>query len=174
MVLRMSQKTHCCDFSYVAVQLLSHVRLFATPWTAAHFPGLHHLLELAQTHVRWVNDAIQISRPLLSPFSPALNLSQLRVFSSELTLHITWPKYWSLSFSISPSNEYSGLNSYRIDWFDLLAVQGTLKNLLQHHSSKASILWMLFFLILFIFDATHGLSLVAVRRLLTAVTSSGF
>ena len=102
------------------------------------FPVLHHLLEFAQTHVHWFGDAIQPSHPLPSP-SPAFNLSSIRVFSNELALHSRWPKYWSFSFSISPSNEYSGLISFRIDWFDLLAVQGTLKSLLQHHNSKASI-----------------------------------
>ena len=101
-------------------------------------PFLH--LELAETHVHWVGDAIQPSHPLPLPSPPALNLSQYQVFSSESAFHIGWPNYWSLSFSISPSNEYSGLISFRTDWFDLLAVQGTLKNLLQHHSSKASIL----------------------------------
>ena len=80
------------------------------------------------------------SHPLSSSSPHAFNLSQHHVFSSESVLHIRWPKYWSFSFSISPSNEYSGLISFRIDWFDLLAVQGTLKSLLQHHSSKASIL----------------------------------
>ena len=104
------------------------------------FSVLHYLLESSQTHVHWVSDAIQPSHPLLSP-SPALNLSQHQVFSNELVLCITWPKDWSVSFSISPSNEYSGLISFRINWFDLLAVQGTLKSLLQHQSSKASILW---------------------------------
>ena len=85
-------------------------------------PSLY-LLEFAQTHVHWVTDAIQPSRPLSSP--SALNLSQHQVFSNELALHIRWPKYWSFSFSISPSNEYSGLISFRTDWLDLLAVQGT-------------------------------------------------
>ena len=104
-------------------------------------PGLpvsHHLPEFTQVHVHWISDAIQPSHPL----SPLLLLPSvfpsIRVFSNELALHITWPNYWSFSFSISPSNEYSGLISLRIDWFDLLAVQGTLKSLLQHHSSKAS------------------------------------
>ena len=87
------------------------------------FPVLHHLLEFAQTHVHWVDDAVQPSHPLSSP-SSALNLSQHRVFSNELAVCIRWPKYWSFSFSISPSKEYSGLISLRIDWFDLLAVQG--------------------------------------------------
>ena len=103
------------------------------------FPVLHHLPELAQTHVHWVSDAIQPSHPLLSA-SPDFNLSPHQGFSNESALHIKWLKYWSFSFSISPSSEYSRLISFRIDWFDLLAVQGTLKSLLQHHSSKASIL----------------------------------
>ena len=85
-------------------------------------------------------DVIQPSHPLSSPSPPASNLSQHQDLCNESVFHIRWPKYWSFSFSISPSNEYSGLFSFRIDWFDLLAVQGTLKSLLQHHSSKASIL----------------------------------
>ena len=100
-------------------------------------PVLHHLLELAQTHVHWGGDAIQPSHPLLllPPIFPSI-----RVFSNESALRIRWPKYWSFSFSISPSNEYSGLISFRIIWFDLLSVQETLKSLLQHHSLKAPIL----------------------------------
>ena len=101
------------------------------------FPVYHQLLELAQTHVHRVGDAIQPSHPLLLP--PSI-FPSIRVFSSESVLHIRWPKYWTFSFSISPSNEYSGLISSRIDWLDCLAVQGTLESLLQHHSSKASIL----------------------------------
>ena len=107
-------------------------------------PGLpvhHQFPEFAQPHVHRVGDAIQPSHPLSSPSSPAFNLHSIMVFSNELTLHIRWPKYWSFSISISPSNEYSGLISFRINWFDLLGVQGTLKSLLQHHSSKVSILW---------------------------------
>jgi len=106
-------------------------------------PGLpvyHQLLELAQTHVHRVGDATQPSHPLSSPSPPAFNLSQHQVFSNESVLRIRWPKYWSFSFSISPSNEYSGLIFFRMDWLDLLAVQGTLKSLLWHHNSKASIL----------------------------------
>ena len=103
------------------------------------FPVCHQLLELAQTHVHWVSDAIQASRPLSSP-SPSF-LPSIRVLSNESVLCIRWPKYWSFSFSISHSNEYSGLISLRIDWLDLLAAQGTFKSLLQHHSSKVSILW---------------------------------
>ena len=105
------------------------------------FPVYHKLPEIAQTHVHPVGDAIQTSHPLSSPSPPAFNLSSIRVFSNELVRHIRWPKYWSFSFSISPSNECSGLISFRMDWFDLLAVEGTLKSLLQHHSSKASVLW---------------------------------
>ena len=97
------------------------------------------LPELAQTHVHRANDAIQTSHPL-SPFSsPPSIVPSIRIFSNESVLHTKWPKYWSFSFNISPSNEYSGLISFRIDWLDL-AVQGTLKSLLQHHSSKASVL----------------------------------
>ena len=105
-------------------------------------PGLpvyHQLPEFTQTHVHWVDDAIQPSHPLSSPSPPTF--SSIRVFSNESFLCIRWPKYWSFSFKISPSNEYSGLISFRMDWLDLLEVQGTLKSLLQHHSSKASILW---------------------------------
>ena len=106
-------------------------------------PGLpvhHQLPEFTQTHVHRVGDAIQPSHPLSSPSPPALNPSHIRVFSNESTLHVRWPKDWSFSFSISPSNEYPGL-IFRMDWLDLVAVQGTLKSLLQYHSSKASILW---------------------------------
>ena len=98
------------------------------------FSVLHHLLELAQTHVHWVGDA---TNHLSSP-SPAFIFPSIRVFSSESALHIRWPKYWSFSFSICLSNEYSELISFWIDWFDLLIVQGTLKSLLQHHSSRSS------------------------------------
>ena len=104
------------------------------------FPVLHHLLKLAQTHVH-VSDAFQTSHPLSSPSSSAFNLSQHQGLFKESALCISWPNYWSFSFSISPSNEYPRMISFRIDWLDILAVQGTLKSLLQHHSSKASILW---------------------------------
>ena len=105
------------------------------------FPVHHQLLELAQTHVHWIGDAIQASHLLSSPFPPAFKIfPSIKVFSNESVLCIRWPKYWSFSFSISPSSEYSGLISFRMDWLDLLAVQGTLKSLLQYHSSKASIL----------------------------------
>ena len=94
------------------------------------FPVHHQLLELAQIHVHWVSDAIQPSHPLSSLLLLPSIIPSIRVFSSESALCIRWPKYWNFSFSISPSNEYSGLISFRIDWFDLLAVQGTLKSLL--------------------------------------------
>ena len=102
------------------------------------FP-VHHLPDFAQTHVYWVSDAIQPPHPLSVPSSPAFIFSGIRVFSDESALHIRCPKYWS--FSIGASNEHLGLISFRIDWFDLLAVQGNLKSLFHHHSSKASILW---------------------------------
>ena len=104
------------------------------------FPVHHQLPKLAQTHVQWVGDAIQPFHPLSSPSPPSFNLTQHQALSNESVLHIRWPKYWSFSFSISPSNEYPGLISLRIDWLDLLAVQGILESLLQHHSSKALIL----------------------------------
>ena len=106
------------------------------------FPVHHQLQELAQTHVHQVNDSNQPSHPLLSsPSPPAFNLSQHQsFFSNESVLFIRWPKYWNFSFSISPSKEYSGLVSFRIDWFDLLAVQDTLNSLLQHHNPKVLIL----------------------------------
>ena len=107
-------------------------------------PGLpvhHQLLESTQTHVHRVGDAIQPSHPLSSPFSSCpQSPSSIRVFLNESALRIRWPKYWSFSFNISPSNEYSQLIFFRMDWLDLLVVQGTLKRLPQHHSSKASIL----------------------------------
>ena len=103
------------------------------------FPVHHQLQEFTQTHVHRVSDAIQPSHPLSSPFPPALNVSQHQGLFNESVLRTRWPKYWSFSFSICLSNEYSGLISFRMDWLDLLAVQGILKSLLQHHSSKASI-----------------------------------
>ena len=123
------------------VQLLSHVRFFSTPWAAARQASLSinnswSLLKLMSIESVMPSNHLILCHPLLLP--PSI-FSSIRVFSSELALCIRWPKYWSFSFSISPSNEYSGLISFRIDWLDLLAGQGTLKSLLQHHSSKASI-----------------------------------
>ena len=127
----------CCSSSVTqSCPTLRHPMDCSTPGFAVH----HQILELDQTHVLWVNDAIQTSRPLSSPSPPAFSLSQHQVLFQWVDSSHQWPKYWSFSFSISPSNEYSGLISFRLDWFDLLAVQGTLKSLLQHHSSKASVL----------------------------------
>ena len=106
-------------------------------------PGLpihHQLPESTQTHVHWVGDATQPSHPLSSLLLLPSIFSSIRVFSNESALHIRWPKYWSFSFNITPSSEHLGLISFRMDWLDLLAVQGTLRSLLRHHSPKASIL----------------------------------
>ena len=128
------------------VQLLSRVRLFTTPWTTAHQASLsitscRNLLKLMSVTSVVPSNHLILCRPLLLP--PSI-FPSVRVFSSELVLPIRWPKYWSFSFSISPASEYSGLISFRIVRLDLLAVQGTLKSLLQNHSSKASILWLSF------------------------------
>ena len=104
------------------------------------FPVHYQLPESTQTHVHWIGDAIQSSHPLLSPSPPAFSLSRHHGLFQRKRCQIKWPMYWSFSFSISPSSEYSGLISFRIDWLVLPAVQGTLKSILQHHSSKASIL----------------------------------
>jgi len=129
--------------SVSSVQSLSHVRLFATLWTAAHqaslsITNLQSLLKLMSTESVMPSDHLILCRPLL--LLPS-TFPSIRVSSNKSLLRIRWPKYWSFSFSISPSNEYSGLISFRMDWLDLPVVQGTLKTLLQHHSSKASILW---------------------------------
>ena len=126
-----------------SVQLLSRVRLFATPWTAARQASLSitnswSLLKLMSIELMTPSNHFILFRPLL--LLPSI-FPSIRVFSNESVLPIRWPKYWSSRFSISPSNEYSGLISFRMDWLDLLAVQGTLKSLLQHHSPKAPILW---------------------------------
>ena len=128
----------------VVAQSLSHVQLFATPWTAARQAFLsitisQSLLKLMPIELVMPSNHLILCCPLflLSTFP------SIRVFSSETALHIRWPKYWSFRFSISPSNEHSGFISFRMNWLDLLAVQGTLKSLLQHHSSNASILLML-------------------------------
>jgi len=123
----------------VVVQSLSHVQLFATPRTAARQASLsstpsQSLLRLRSTESVMPFNHLILCHPLL--LLPSI-FPSIRVFSSESALHIRWPKDWSFSFSISPSNEYSGLIFFRMDWFDLFAVQGTLKGLLQHHSSKA-------------------------------------
>ena len=127
---------------FSSVQLLSRVQLFATPWTAARQASLSITNFRSFLKLMFIESvAIQPSHPLSSPSPPVFILSQHQGLSSESVLLIRWPKYWSFSFSISPSNENSGLISFRMDWLNLLVVQGTLKSLLQHHSSKASILW---------------------------------
>ena len=125
---------------FSSIQSLSRDQLFATPWIAARQTSLPinsswSLFKL--TSIESVMPSLILCRPLL----PLFVFPSIRIFSHESVFCIRWPKYWGFSFSISPSNEYSGLISFRINWLDLLAVQGTLKSLLQHHSSKASILW---------------------------------
>ena len=130
------------------VQSLSHVWLFATPWTATlqaslSFTISQSLLKLLSIESVMPSNHLMLCHPLL--LLPSV-FPRTMVYSNELALHIRWPKYWSFSFSTSPSSKYSGLISFRIDWFDLLAIQGTLKSLLQHHSLKTSILWCSAFL----------------------------
>ena len=132
---------HTVLIQFSSVQSLSHVQLFASPWTAARQASLsitnsQSLLKLMSIEPVMPSNHLILCRPLCLPPSIFPSIS---IFSNESVLCIRWPKYWSFSFSISPSNEYSGLISFRIDWCDLLAVQGTLKSLLQHHSSKASL-----------------------------------
>ena len=127
---------------FSSVQSLSHVRLFVTPWTAARQASLsitnsQSLLKLISIQSVMPSNHLILCHPLL--LLPSI-FPSIWVFSKESVLPIRWPKYWSFSFSISPSNDYSGLISFRMDWLDLLVVQGTLKSFLQHHSSKASIL----------------------------------
>ena len=136
---------------FSSIQSLSHDRLFVTPWTAACQTSLSitnswNLLKLMSIKSVMPSNHLILCHPLLLP--PSI-FPSIRVFSNESALCIRWPKYWSFSFSISPSNEYSGLISFRVDWSDLLAVQGTLKSLLQNHISKASILWCSAFFIHF-------------------------
>ena len=142
-------KIHIREVQFSSGQSPSHVRLFATPGTAAHHASLsitnsQSLLKLMSIDLVMPSNQFILCRPLLLP--PSI-FPSIRVFSNESVLCIRWPKYWSFSFSISPSNEYSELISFRMDWFDLLAVQGTLKSLLQHHTSKASILQCLAFFV---------------------------
>ena len=123
--------------------MLSHVRLFATPWTSACQAHLSitnswSLLKLLSIELMMPSNHLILCHPLL--LLPSI-FPRIRVFSNESVLHIRWPKYWNFSFSINPSNEYSGLISFRMDWLNLLVVQGTVKSLLQQHSSKASIIW---------------------------------
>ena len=135
---------------FSSVQSLSRVWFFVTPWIVAHQASLsitnsRSLLKLMSIESVMPSNHLILCCPLL--LSPSI-FPSIRVFSNESVLHIRWPKCWSFSFSISPSNEYSGLISFRMDWLDLLAVQGTLKSLLQHHSSKAPIFWCSAFFII--------------------------
>ena len=134
--------SYFCFLPISSVQLLSRVQLFVTPWTAARQASLsftipQSLLKLMSTESVMPSNHLILCRPLL--LLPSI-FPSIRVFSKESVLRIRWPKYWSFSFNISHSSEYSGLISFTMDWLDLLAVQGTLKSLLQHHRSKASIL----------------------------------
>ena len=134
----LSKFIHLFNTQFSSVQSLSHVRFFATPWTATHqashsITNSRILLKLMSVESVMPSNHLILCRPLL--LLPSI-FPRIRVFSNEPVLHIRRPKYWSFSFSISPSNEYSGLSSFRTDWLDLLAVQGTLKSLLQHHTSK--------------------------------------
>ena len=151
---------------------LSHVRLFATPWTAAHQAFLsitnsRSLLKLMSIESVMPSTHLILCHPLLLLTSI---FPSIRVFSNESALHIRLPKYWSFSFNISPSNEHSGLISFRMNWLDLLAVQETLKSLLQHHSSKASILWHA---ALFIVQLSHPYMTPGKTRALTRWTFVG-
>ena len=142
---------------FSSVQSLSRVQLFANPWTAARQASLSitnskSLFKLMSMESVMPPNHLILCHPLL--LLPS-TFSSIRVFFSESVLHIRWPKFWSFSFSISPSNEYSGLISFRMDWLDLLAVQGTLKSLLQHHSSKASILWRSAFFMVYGLTSLH-------------------
>ena len=127
---------------YVVVQLLSHVKLFANAWTAACLASLFFTVSWSLLRLMSIEMTMP-SKPLIfcHPFLLLPSISpSIRVYSSEMAVRIRWPKYWSFSFSISPSSEYSGLISFKVDWFDFLAVQGTLKSFLQHHNLKGSIL----------------------------------
>ena len=135
-------KVKCIVLSFVCV-IVAELYLTLCDTMNCSMPGFPvlYLPEFDQTHAHWVDDTIQPFHPLSPPYPPAFNLSQ----QNELALCIRWPKYWSFSFGISPSKEYTGLISFRIDWFDLHAVQGTFRSLHQYHISKASVLWHLAF-----------------------------
>ena len=142
--IRMDRRVWRATIQFSSVQSLSHTQIFVTPWTAAHQASLsvnntQSLLKLMSIKSVMPSNHLILCHPLL--LLPSI-FPSIRVFSNESVLCIRWPKCWSFSFSLSPSNEYSGLVSFRTDKFDLLAVQGTLKSLLQHHSSKASVLWL--------------------------------
>ena len=157
---------------FSSVQSLSRVQLFATPWITARQASLSITNSQSSLKLMSIESVMAFSHlilchPLLlmSPILPSI-----RVFSNESTLHMRWPKYWSFSFSISPPNEHPGLISFRMDWLDLLAVQGTLKSLLRHHSSKASILWCSSF---FIVQLSHSYMTIRKTIALTRQTFVG-
>ena len=174
-----SSVRHITGFSYSSsVQLLSRVWLFATPWTTVRQASLsitnsQSPPKLTSTVLVMPSNYLILCRPLLLPSSI---FPSIRVFSNESALHMRWPKYWSLSFSISPSNEYPGLISFRMNWLDLLAVQRTLKSLFQHHSSKASVLLCSTF---FIVQLSHpymttGKTIALTRRIFAGKVMSLF
>ena len=139
--MKHNNKMNIHEFS--SIQSFSRVQFFATPWAAAHHVSLsitnsQSLLKLMSIESVMLSNHLILCHPLLLPPS---TFPRIKDFFNESVLHIRWPKYWSFSFSISPSNEYSGMISFSMDWLDLLAVQGTLMSLLQHHSSKAPVLW---------------------------------
>ena len=165
--IQKSVKNYTVQFS--SFQSLSPVRFFATPWTVVRQASLsitnsHSLLKLMSIASVIPSNHLILWRPLL--LLPSI-FPRIKVFSKKSVLHIRWPKFWSFSFSISPSNEYSGLISFRIDWLDLLAIQQTPKSLLQHHSSKASILWCSAF---FTFQLSHPYMTTWKTRALTRST----
>ena len=156
---------------FSSVQSLSHVRHFATPWTTACQGSLSIINSQSSLKLMSIESVISsnhliLCHPLLLPSI----FPSIRVFSNESVLHIRWPKYWSFSFNISPSDDSSGLISFRMDWLDLLVVQGTLKSLLQHHSSKASIHWHSAF---FIVQVSHPYLTTGKSRTLTRQTFAG-
>ena len=172
----MHPSKNVCSVEY-SVQSLSRIQLFATPWTAAHQASLsitnsQSLLKLMFIELVMPSNHLIVCHPLLLP--PSI-FPSIRIFSNESVFHMGWPKYWRFSFSISPSNEYSKLISFRMDWLDLLAVQGTLKSLLQHHSSKASIIWCS---VSFIVQLLHpymttGKTIALTRRTFVGKVSAG-
>ena len=160
------------SLSNISVQSLSHVQLFTTPWTAAHQASLSFINSSSLFKLTFIKLVIPSNHLILCHclFLLSSIFPSIRVFSNDSVLRIRWPKYYSFSFSISPSNEYSGLVSFRMDWLDLLAVQGPLKSLPQHQSSKAPILWHSAF---FIVQLSHpymttGKTIALTRGLLSA------
>ena len=165
-----SQRSDITQFS--SVQSLSHVRLFTTPWTAARQASLSITNSWILLKLMSIESVIPSNRIIICfPFLPLPSVfPSIRVFSNESVLLIRWPKYWSFSFDISPSNEYSGLISFRMDWLDLFAVRGTLKSLLQHHGSKASVFQCSAF---FIVQLSHPYMTMGKTKALTRQTFVG-